>query len=146
VLALVLSLKLIAAQTGSACVHDWASCFDLDGDGRADQIEVGFSGGAHCCYTIGVELASGKRIALPFELDGGYARGFDLSQPGRFAIRPGPELEMLIGTSGAAGEGDPLGHDGRLLHRRGARPLPQGPHRRQGLITRRTAPPAPRAP
>jgi hypothetical protein len=45
---------------------------DLDGDGRADAIELSFTGGAHCCYRVAIRLSStGVRVALPFELDGG---------------------------------------------------------------------------
>ncbi len=65
----------------------WTSRYDLDGDQRVDPIEVDFSGGAHCCYTLAVELsASGRRVTIPFQLDGGYVGGLDLGDPDNFAI------------------------------------------------------------
>ena len=65
----------------------WRTAFDLDGDGIPDRIEDTFTGGAHCCYRIDiVASASGRRIRVPFELDGGFVMGLDLSQPSRFAV------------------------------------------------------------
>lgn len=64
----------------------WQSQFDLDGDGAADRIEVEFSGGAHCCYSLMLALASGSRLVVPYELEGGYVGGIDLSLPEQFTI------------------------------------------------------------
>lgn len=81
----------------------WMHAFDLDGDGRNDRIEVLFTGGGHCCYRITVHLSSnGAVYRLPFQLDGGYVGGLDLSRPHHFDIRktdgPLPELVMEIET------------------------------------------------
>jgi hypothetical protein len=65
----------------------WRGQHDFTGDGVPDRIEDTFSGGAHCCYKLSmVDGKSGVRVELPFELDGGYPRGLDLSQPERFSI------------------------------------------------------------
>jgi hypothetical protein len=60
-------------------MHDarhWTRAFDLDGDGRPDEILPSFSGGAHCCYELTVRLSStGEATRLPFSLEGGYAAG-----------------------------------------------------------------------
>jgi hypothetical protein len=81
----------------------WTHAFDFDGDGVNDTVEVTFTGGAHCCYRLAVRLTStGARHRLPFQLDGGYVGGLDLSQPRRFYIRRTdgdlPELLMQIET------------------------------------------------
>ena len=94
--------------------QDWRTRFDFDGDGRLDRIISEFSGGAHCCYKVGAELTSnGRTILLPFEMDGGYVGGLNLTQPERFAIRerPGalPELVMEIATYN--GNPSPIDHD-----------------------------------
>ncbi len=84
--------------------RSWRVRFDFDGDGRKDEVVTAFSGGAHCCYTIGVRLARDGRLRrLPFELDGGYVRGLDLSRPEHFNIADydgdrRPELCMVIQT------------------------------------------------
>lgn len=71
----------------AALAADWHVAYDLDGDGKVDRISDTFSGGAHCCYTLAITLSSnGKTIALPFELDGGYQRGLDLSLPDQLTI------------------------------------------------------------
>lgn len=80
----------------------WREAYDLDGDGRNDRVISELTGGAHCCYHIGAVLSStGKTVILPFDMDGGYPRGLDLSQPDRFTIRsrPGglPEIVYQIG-------------------------------------------------
>jgi hypothetical protein len=83
---------------------DWATQFDFDGDGRKDTIRYFFSGGAHCCYTIAVELTGHNRVYnFPFEMDGGYMFGLDLSQPHHFNIKDYdndglPEIFMEINT------------------------------------------------
>ncbi len=60
---------------------------DLDGDGVFDEIAASFSGGAHCCYSLAITPSKSKaRVVLPFELDGGYVGGLDLSQPRVFNI------------------------------------------------------------
>jgi hypothetical protein len=58
---------------------------------------------------VGAALSStGEEVMLPFELDGGYVGGLDLSQPDRFAIRTReaglPELLIEINTY----NGEPL--------------------------------------
>ena len=66
----------------------WQERFDLDGDGVRDRIEVGFSGGAHCCYSLAVDLSSrGRRVPLRYEIEGGYVYGLDLSRPDHFDVR-----------------------------------------------------------
>ena len=65
---------------------DWTERFDFDGDGLRDRVVVSFSGGAHCCYTVAVETSRGRRVAIPFELDGGYVGGLDLSRPDHFGV------------------------------------------------------------
>lgn len=91
-----------AGDAGGAAAG-WQERYDLTGDGVRDRLEVTFTGGAHCCYTLAlVDGGSGVRTTLPFELDGGYPHGLDLSQPERFAITeaPGrpPRLELEIET------------------------------------------------
>src|SRR5215831_11762006 len=57
----------------------WRKAYDWDGDGVKDEVVSTFSGGAHCCYQVGVRFASPPRtIMLPFDLDGGYAYPEDL--------------------------------------------------------------------
>jgi hypothetical protein len=96
---------------GEAQRIPWQQRYDLDGDGRRDRIEVSFSGGAHCCYTIAVWLSStGKRLAIPFEIDGGYVGGLDLSRKEHFDVfvqhgggEPDePVLKMEILTYGSS--------------------------------------------
>jgi hypothetical protein len=76
--------------------------FDIDGDGEKDKIEYCFSGGAHCCYKISVLLSKNKkRYDYPFEMDGGYVGGLDLSQTNHFFIKDYdkyglPEIFMKI--------------------------------------------------
>ena len=69
----------------------WTQAYDFDNDGKNDTIEVMFTGGAHCCYSLVMRLsATGTTHRLPFELDGGYVAGLDLSQPQRFTVRRSP--------------------------------------------------------
>jgi len=89
----------------------WTHAFDFDGDGVNDTVEVTFTGGAHCCYRLAVQLTStGATHRLPFQLDGGYVGGLDLSQPRRFDIRRTdgnlPEIRMEIETYN--GKSEPL--------------------------------------
>ena len=35
---------------------NWYNSYDFDGDKKADKVHVHFSGGAHCCYRIGIFL------------------------------------------------------------------------------------------
>jgi hypothetical protein len=99
-------LAIVAAMTASApaSAAGWEKAYDLDGDGKRDEIIGDFSGGAHCCYRFGARLSSnGKTIMLPFEMDGGYQGGEDLlSKPDQFTIRTPPsglpELVMKIST------------------------------------------------
>ncbi len=67
--------------------HRWKESFDFDADGKVDTLSYTYSGGAHCCYRITVDLSRTKeRIALPYKVEGGYL-GFDLSKPDNFAIK-----------------------------------------------------------
>jgi hypothetical protein len=98
----VLSVACAEASTPPDPAIPWTHTFDLDGDGANDEIEVSFSGGAHCCYRLSVYLSStGEAHPLPFELDGGYIGGLDLSRPEQFEIRKTdgtlPELVMRVG-------------------------------------------------
>jgi hypothetical protein len=83
---------------------DWAARFDFDGNGMNDIVHSAYSGGAHCCYTIAIELSgSGRTYAFPFEMDGGYEFGLDLSRPSHFNIKDYdgdglPEIFMEINT------------------------------------------------
>lgn len=93
------SLSRTLAET-DASLH-WTRAFDFDGDHRNDDVAVSFSGGAHCCYGLVVRLTStGEAHRLPFQLDGGYVGGLDLSRPDRFDIRETdgglPEIVMVI--------------------------------------------------
>jgi hypothetical protein len=106
----------------AAPVPPWQNAYDLDGDGKRDRILVEFSGGAHCCYRIGVSLSSNaKTVMLPFQLDGGYVGGLDLSQPDHFTIRTSdgglPELIMEIETY----NGKPMAFDPTWRRRYGIR-------------------------
>lgn len=82
----------------------WREAHDFDGDGVRDVIVIDFSGGAHCCYTVGVYLSSrGQTLRLPFQLDGGLSPGQDLiDRPERFSLREEPddlpEIVMEIET------------------------------------------------
>lgn len=81
----------------------WRVAYDFDGDGQKDRVVSSFSGGAHCCYRVGVALSStGETVRLPFQMDGGYVGGLNLTQPHRFSIRTPegalPELVMQIET------------------------------------------------
>lgn len=82
--------------------YNWLHGFDLDGDKINDDISFRFSGGAHCCYKMMITLSSDKkRQEFPFEMDGGYIRGIDNSQPEKFNISnidsdPLPEITMRI--------------------------------------------------
>ncbi len=91
------------AAFGGAEPAAWTHAYDLDGDGRHDRIEARHTGGAHCCYRLTVQLTSGsQRYELPFQLDGGYVGGLDLSKPRQFSIHAtagaAPELRMEIET------------------------------------------------
>jgi len=83
----------------------WRTSHDFDGDHVPDAITVDYSGGAHCCYTFTLELSRDhKHVALPFQVDGGYVGGFDLSRPESFTIETAPDgvamLRMRIASYG----------------------------------------------
>lgn len=94
----------------------WQERYDFTGDGVKDRIEVSYSGGGHCCYTVAmVDGKSGGRVELPFELDGGYPSGMDLSQPERFAIeeaREGRPARLVLEVATYNGEPERLPADG----------------------------------
>lgn len=100
-----------AASVGAGAARDWTRSHDFDGDSRPDAITYTFSGGAHCCYRFTITPSStGKEVTIPFELDGGYVGGLDLSQPERLTIvrdaRGVAELRMEIATY--SGQPSPL--------------------------------------
>lgn len=103
------SSTTFASGPGAGTAHPprWQERFDFDGDGRPDRVEVDFSGGAHCCYRIAVTLGDGKRIELPFELDGGYVGGLDLSQPDRFDVLVGADGRAALRVEIATYDGEP---------------------------------------
>lgn len=88
------------------------SDLDLDADGAPDELLARFSGGAHCCYSVGARFGgSPDEEWLPFHLDGGYGPGAGLgSEPERFQVlEPDgalPEIVMEIETYN--GEPQPL--------------------------------------
>jgi hypothetical protein len=90
----------------------WQRMHDFDGDGKNDEIEVEFTGGAHCCYYLTVRLSlTRKAHRLPVSLDGGYVGGLDpLSQPDHFSIRKidGELSELLMEANTYNGEPYPL--------------------------------------
>lgn len=65
---------------------DFLTDKDIDGDGTPDKVLFEFTGGAHCCYRLTVELSSdGIEYNFPFDIDGGYTFGVpDNSQPQHF--------------------------------------------------------------
>jgi hypothetical protein len=92
---------------------NWTRAYDLDGDHVPDTIASTFSGGAHCCYKVSVALSASRRVVeLPFELDGGYLGGLDLSQPANFAVELGADgvamLRMRIASYAGRAEAIPL--------------------------------------
>ena len=89
----------------------WRTSYDWDGDGVKDEVVTTFSGGAHCCYRVGVKFASPpKTIMLPFRLDGGYVYPEDLpSNPERFRIdESGKMTEMILEIETYDGKPGPL--------------------------------------
>ena len=102
IFTLALVMFLVASNTVRAQTPPWRGAHDFDGDGRRDLILVEFSGGAHCCYRVGIRFDDGLAIMLPFEIDGGYAGGLSLDQPERFSVRTStqglPELAIEIST------------------------------------------------
>ncbi len=113
-IALLFSSFLFSLSPGAqasgmleAAAVPWQQAFDLDGDGKKDRVNVSYTGGSHCCYRFSVDLSStGQSHLLPFELDGGYTGGLDLSRPARFGIRGTdgsiPEIVMEISTYNGA--------------------------------------------
>ena len=90
---------------------DWASRFDFDGDHIPDPISVAYSGGGHCCYTVSVALSRTHRdLDIPFQLDGGYVGGFDLSQPWNFDVKVGADgvAKLWMRIASYAGRPDPI--------------------------------------
>ncbi len=85
----LLAVAFISAYSfGQTPTDNWKTNYDFDGDKTNDTVDVKFSGGGHCCYTIAVTLTSTQqKILMPFELDGGYVNSFDLSNPTNFFIK-----------------------------------------------------------
>jgi hypothetical protein len=95
----------------AANAASWREAYDLDGDGTNDRIISEFTGGAHCCYRVGAALSStGISTVFPFEMDGGYPGGLDLSQPARFMVRTrnGALPEIVYEVATYNGEPQPL--------------------------------------
>jgi len=138
-IAALLGLACGAPQPGSrspppvSYAPSWRDAYDLDGDGTNDRIVAEFTGGGHCCYRVGATLSStGTSTVLPFDMDGGYPRGLDLSQPDQFTVRTRdgglPEIVYQIATYNGESQpldpdsmkrwGDPLAPHCALLRRR----------------------------
>jgi serine protease inhibitor len=86
-------------------IGSWRTAYDLDGDGHKDKIDYDYTGGENCCYQVSVTLTSTeKTLQLPFEVEGGYPTGLNLSNPRRFNIIKGkghpPRIYMEIMTKG----------------------------------------------
>ena len=75
---------------------------DLDGDGIDDEIYFEFTGEAHCCYYMSLELSSkDSLLSYPFEMDGGYLLGVGDNSSDQFQIKDFdndglPEIYMEI--------------------------------------------------
>ena len=75
---------------------------DLDGDGIDDEIYFEFTGEAHCCYYMSLELSSkDSLLSYPFEMDGGYLLGVEDHSSDQFQIKDFdndglPEIYMEI--------------------------------------------------
>jgi len=95
------------SATGATRLPRWQERFDFDGDGRPDRIDVDFTGGAHCCYRISVTRGAGVRTELPFDLDGGYIDGLDLSKPDRFDVVVGSDRRAALRMEIATYNGEP---------------------------------------
>ena len=109
-----LTAVLIIGARDAAADDDWTQRFDFDGDGRADRIEPTFTGGAHCCYRFAIILSStGKTRRLPFEIDGGYVGGIDLSNPDQLDVRrdANGRAELFLHIATYAGHPYPLPDD-----------------------------------
>jgi hypothetical protein len=93
--ALALALVLVAPGNDPRA---WRTAYDWDGDGVKDEVVTTFSGGAHCCYRVGIKFGSPARtIMLPFRLDGGYVYPEDLpSNPQRFAIDASGKTPAMV--------------------------------------------------
>lgn len=95
---------LRSPKDGNADARAWRTAYDWDGDGEKDEVEDRFSGGAHCCYRVGVRLSSKQKTTwLPFWIEGGYAYPMDLPDiPEQFSVgrTPGglPEIRMRVAT------------------------------------------------
>lgn len=64
----------------------WQSRYDFDQDNKIDTISYTYSGGAHCCYYLSINLSSlQQEVEIPYEIEGGYMF-FDLSKPDNFNI------------------------------------------------------------
>ena len=103
-----------AAADASSRGDAWKTQFDFDGDGRPDRIDVSFSGGAHCCYTLAVHTTKSDRVvAVPFELDGGYVGGLSLADPKRFAVVKGADgvAKLVMEVAVYAGRPQPIPAD-----------------------------------
>lgn len=87
-------------EKAQACRND----SDFDGDSKADDIVLDFTGGAHCCYKLSMKLSSEKKMhEFPFYMDGHYERGVDDSYPWHFGVEDYdndglPEIFMEIST------------------------------------------------
>lgn len=82
-------LLLIIGCMNTTSIEDnssWRYRYDFDQDNQMDTINYTYSGGAHCCYQLSINLSSLKQeIEIPYEIEGGYIV-FDLSKPDNFNI------------------------------------------------------------
>lgn len=86
---------------------------DFDGDKISDHMSFSYSGGAHCCYKMGLKLSTKKdTIKYPFEMDGGYGFGIvDGSRHDQFNIDDYDQdglAEIFMGISTYNGEKYPI--------------------------------------
>lgn len=93
----------------------WHERYDFTGDGTPDRVEISFTGGGSCCYLLALrDGATGRRTALPFELDGGYVGGLDLSRPEQLAVgtEPSGRAYLVLRVATYGGEPEALPSDG----------------------------------
>jgi hypothetical protein len=96
--------KAVAAFLDYMKGCDTSNSSDFDGDGKEDELNFDYSGGAHCCYKLSVLLSSDSTpYNFPFDMDGHYTGGIDDSWPRHFNVADYdhdglPEIFMEIQT------------------------------------------------